>query len=82
MCHKKSVDMRIAGVDLAEVETKPTGFYIIDKNFKTKTSILSLDEEIIRETEKVKPDVISRRELSCNWKSRRNFNDFTKKVVM
>lgn len=51
--------MRIVGIDLAGVETKSTGFCILDKNLNTKTSILFSDREIIKETEKVKPDVIS-----------------------
>lgn len=50
--------MKIVGIDLAGVETKPTGFCILDENLNTKTSVLFLDEEIIG-TEKVKPDVIS-----------------------
>jgi len=51
--------MKIVGIDLAGVETKPTGFCVLDENLNTKTSVLLSDEEVIGETTKVKPDVIS-----------------------
>jgi predicted nuclease with RNAse H fold len=51
--------MKIVGIDLAGVESKPTGFCILDENLNTKTKILFEDKEIIKEVEKVKPKVVS-----------------------
>lgn len=59
MCFKKSVRMKVVGIDLAGVETKPTGFCVLDENLNTKTKILFRDEEIIEEIVKIKPKVVS-----------------------
>lgn len=59
MCFKKSMIMKVVGIDLAGVKTKPTGFCVLDKNLNTKTKILFTDEEIVKEVEKIKPKVVA-----------------------
>jgi len=51
--------MKAVGIDLAGAETRQTGFCILDKNLNTKTSVLYTDEEIIKEVERIKPNIIS-----------------------
>lgn len=51
--------MKVVGIDLAGVETKETGFCVLDENFYVKSSVLYKDEEIIEKTENAKPDLIS-----------------------
>lgn len=51
--------MKVIGIDLAGVETKETGFCVLDESLNVKTSVLYKDEEIIKETEKTEPDIIS-----------------------
>jgi len=50
--------MSIIGLDLAGVETRPTGFCILEK-MKVKTKLLYSNEEIIKEIQKIKPRVIA-----------------------
>lgn len=51
--------MRIVGIDLAGSEKRKTGFCILDEKLYVKLKILYKDKEIISETIKAKPDVIS-----------------------
>jgi len=51
--------MKAVGIDLAGVESKQTGFCLLDESLNTKTSVLYTDKEIIKEVEKIKPDIIS-----------------------
>jgi len=51
--------MKAVGIDLAGVETKETGFCVLNKKLNVKTSVLYTDKEVIEEIKKVKPDVIS-----------------------
>jgi predicted nuclease with RNAse H fold len=50
--------MIIVGIDLAGVETRPTGFCLLVGN-KAKTCLLYKDEEIIKQTIASKPKVIA-----------------------
>jgi predicted nuclease with RNAse H fold len=47
------------GIDLAGVETKPTGFCILDKKLRAYTCIVHTDKEIIQEILKVRPKVVA-----------------------
>ena len=50
--------MKVVGIDLAGVETRQTGFCILD-GMKAKTLILHSDKEIIQKIEKIKPGIIA-----------------------
>lgn len=50
--------MRVVGIDLAGVETRPTGFCIME-GMKVKTSLLYTDKEIIQEVKKAKPKIVA-----------------------
>ena len=54
----KSVTMIIVGIDLAGVETRETGFCILD-GMRIKTFVLHTDEEIISQIDKIKPSIIA-----------------------
>ena len=49
----------IVGIDLAGVESRPTGFCVMDQNMNVKTSLLYTDDEIIKETLKTRPKVVA-----------------------
>jgi predicted nuclease with RNAse H fold len=51
--------MKVVGIDLAGVETKKTGFCILDKKLNAKTCILYTDEEITKKVEDVKPKIVA-----------------------
>lgn len=51
--------MKIVGIDLAGVETRPTGFCVLDRRMKAKTSLLYSDKQILEEVVKTRPDVIA-----------------------
>lgn len=51
--------MRVVGIDLAGSEKQITGFCFMDENLNCETLTLHSDEEIIEETLKRKPDIIS-----------------------
>lgn len=51
--------MKVVGIDLAGVETRPTGFCVLDEKMEAKTSLLYTDEEILEEVVKARPDVIA-----------------------
>lgn len=50
--------MTVVGIDLAGVESRPSGFCILD-GMNAKTSILYTDKEILEKIRKSKPDVIA-----------------------
>ena len=52
-----SVQM-IVGLDLAGVETRPSGFCIL-KGMKTETKLLYLNEEIVKEIQRIKPRIVA-----------------------
>ena len=58
MCLERSVRMLVVGIDLAGVETRPTGFCILD-GMNATTCILHTDREIIKRCVKAKPKVIA-----------------------
>jgi predicted nuclease with RNAse H fold len=51
--------MKFVGIDLAGVETNPTGFCILDNKLKARTNIFYKDKEIVQEVEKIKPSVVA-----------------------
>jgi predicted nuclease with RNAse H fold len=51
--------MKVVGIDLAGSEKQITGFCVLDENLNCKTLALHSDEEIIEETLKERPNVIS-----------------------
>ena len=51
--------VKIVGIDLAGIESRPTGFCILDEKLKTETKILYRDEEIVKEVLNVKPSLTS-----------------------
>lgn len=51
--------MKIVGIDLAGSPKRKTGFCVLDERMQTKTSVLATDKEIICETKKENPDIIS-----------------------
>jgi predicted nuclease with RNAse H fold len=50
--------MTIIGLDLAGVETRPTGFCVLDE-MKAETQLVYNDKEILQKINKVKPKVIA-----------------------
>jgi len=50
--------MLVVGLDLAGVETRPSGLCIL-KGMKVETKLLYSDEEIIQKIEKLKPKIIA-----------------------
>jgi len=52
--------MLIIGIDLAGVETRPSGFFVLDtESMRAETFLVYTDNEIIQETGKVNPNVIA-----------------------
>ena len=51
--------MKAAGIDLAGVETRPTGLCIMDENLHTSACLLYSDDEIIRKTLDSRPGVVA-----------------------
>lgn len=51
--------MKVVGIDLAGSPKRKTGFCVLDEKMQTKTSVLADDGEIIRETVREDPNVIS-----------------------
>jgi len=50
--------MVVIGLDLAGVETRPSGFCVLEK-MKVETELLYSDEEIIQKIKKLKPKIIT-----------------------
>ncbi len=53
------MNMRVVGIDLAGVETRPTGFCVLDKSLNANACLLYTDKEIIEKILEVKPDVVA-----------------------
>ena len=51
--------MKAVGIDLAGVESRPTGFCILDEKLNAQTCLLHSDDEVIGMLEQVSPDVVS-----------------------
>jgi predicted nuclease with RNAse H fold len=51
--------MRATGIDLAGVETRPTGFCVMDDNLRSCTCLLYTDDEILDKTLKCASDVVA-----------------------
>ena len=51
--------MKVLGIDLAGVETRPTGFCILDKKLNAETCVVYTDKEIIQKISRIKPGVIA-----------------------
>jgi predicted nuclease with RNAse H fold len=51
--------MKVVGIDLAGSEKQITGFCLLDEKLNCKTLALHSDKEIIEETLKINPDIIS-----------------------
>lgn len=51
--------MKIVGVDLAGVQTKQSGFCILDEKLDAKTFLVFLDKEILKAVDRIKPDVVA-----------------------
>ncbi len=52
-------EFMIVGIDLAGVESRPTGFCVMNQNMNVKTSLLYTDDEIVKETLKTRPKVVA-----------------------
>ena len=50
--------MRIVGLDLAGVETRPTGFCVLT-DMKIETALVYTDKEILQKIEKSKPEIVA-----------------------
>ncbi len=51
--------MEAVGIDLAGVESRPTGFCLMDDKLQASTCLLYTDDEIIHETAKTHPDMVA-----------------------
>jgi hypothetical protein len=51
--------MKVIGVDLAGVETRPTGFCILDKKLNAEAFVVYTDKEIIQRISEIKPEIIA-----------------------
>ncbi|MEM5766304.1 MAG: DUF429 domain-containing protein [Candidatus Aenigmatarchaeota archaeon] len=67
--------MRIVGIDLAGSEKRVTGFCFIDENLNCETIALHSDKEIVKETLKRDPDIISIDAPLCLPKGRKTLEN-------
>jgi uncharacterized protein len=51
--------MNVVGIDLAGVESRPTGFCLMNDNLQVSTCILHYNKEIIEEVIKFQPEIIA-----------------------
>jgi len=51
--------MKAVGIDLAGVESRPTGLCLMDGNLQASTYLLHTDDEITHKTVEGKPDVVA-----------------------
>lgn len=51
--------MSIVGLDLAGVESRPTGLCVL-RDMKAETSLVYTDEEVLEKTEESKPKIVAR----------------------
>lgn len=80
--------MKAVGIDLAGVETRPTGFCVLDGNLNAHTCLLYSDRQVIDMIEQVSPDVVSidaplalpkgRPSLSAKYKNRSHLRECDK----
>jgi len=80
--------MKAVGIDLAGVETRPTGFCVLDGNLNAHTCLLYSDRQVIDMIEQVTPDVVSidaplalpkdRPSLSAKYKNRSHLRECDK----
>jgi predicted nuclease with RNAse H fold len=83
--------MKAVGIDLAGVETRPTGFCVLGENLNTQTYLLHSDKEIIDMVEQASPDVVSidaplalprdRPSLSAKYKNRSHLRECDKALL-
>jgi len=64
--------MKVIGIDLAGSENQITGFCFMDENLNCNTLALHSDKEIIEETLKINPDIISIDAPLCLPKGRKS----------
>ena len=80
--------MKAVGIDLAGVETRPTGFCVLDGNLNAHTCLLYSDRQVIEMIEQVSPYVVSidaplalpkdRPSLSAKYKNRSHLRECDK----
>ena len=83
--------MKAVGIDLAGVETRPTGFCVLDGNLNAQTCLLYSDKQIIDMIKQVTPDVVSidaplalpkdRPNLSAKYKNRSHLRECDKVLL-
>jgi hypothetical protein len=83
--------MKAVGIDLAGVETRPTGFCVFDENLKAQTCLLHSNKQIIDMVEQVSPKVVSidaplalprdRPSLSAKYKNRSHLRECDKALL-
>lgn len=66
--------MKVVGIDLAGSEKQITGFCSMDENLNCKTLATHSDKEIIEETLKINPDIISIDAPLCIPKGRKSLD--------
>jgi predicted nuclease with RNAse H fold len=77
--------MKAVGIDLAGVETRPTGFCVLDGSLNAHTYLLYSDRQVIDMIEQITPDVVSidaplalpkdRPSLSAKYKNRSHLRE-------
>jgi predicted nuclease with RNAse H fold len=83
--------MKAVGIDLAGVETRPTGFCVLDEKLKAQTRLLHSNKQIINMVEQVSPEVVSidaplalprdRPSLSAKYKNRAHLRECDKALL-
>lgn len=51
--------MKVVGIDLAGVESRPTGICVMDGSLRARTGLLYADVEIVRKTLACRPDIVA-----------------------
>ena len=51
--------MKAIGIDLAGVESRPTGMCVMDGNLGISTCLVYTDDDIVRQTIEAKPDIVA-----------------------
>lgn len=51
--------MKVIGIDLAGVETKPTGFCVLDEKLNAEVCIVYKDKKIVQKVLEMKPEVVA-----------------------
>ena len=83
--------MKAVGIDLAGVETRPTGFCVLDEKLNAQTFLLHSDRQVIKMIEQVTPDVVSidaplalpkdRPSLSAKYRNRSHLRECDKALL-